>query len=204
MGSSPRLLDDALLREFESRLREAGAPVTRALRPGLSDDEMDALTARLDISLPGEARRWWGWHDGATAQPGFEPPPLGPHPSFSFFPLARAVEITTSIRTVLRQAWESMGYEAFGPHWQPAWLLLTDPERPIVLDCGGGADDPVPVRTFAFQEPEAGTRIRSLGELVRIWVFAFDSGAWRYERDNDEWAYDDTNLEPGIAQLGLT
>lgn len=124
MGSSPRLLDDALLRDFESRLRETGAPVARALRPGLRDAEMDALTAQLDVSLPDEARRWWGLHDGATAQPGFEPPALGPHPSFSFFPLARAVEITASIRRILREAWKSQGVGAFGPHWQPAWLGL--------------------------------------------------------------------------------
>ncbi len=145
-----------------------------------------------------------GWHDGATAQPGFEPPALGPHPSFSFFPLARAVEITTSIRRIMRQAWGSTEDEAFGPHWQPAWLLLTDPERPIVIDCGVALNDPVPVRTFAFQEPEGGTRVRSLGELVRIWIFAFDSGAWRYEREIEKWAYDDTKLEPSIAGLGLT
>lgn len=62
----------------------------------------------------------------------------------------------------------------------------------------------MPVRTFAFQEPESGTRIRSLGELVRIWIYAFDSGAWRYERESETWVYDDAELEPSIARLGLT
>jgi hypothetical protein len=41
-----------------------GAPIVDHLQPGLSDEQMDELTAPLGLSLPVEARRWWGWHDG--------------------------------------------------------------------------------------------------------------------------------------------
>jgi hypothetical protein len=84
------LLDAGLLAQLEDCWRACGAPVADALRPGLTDDEMDALTAPLGIRLPAEARRWWGWHDGANAKPGYEAPLLGPQRPL--YPLARAVQ----------------------------------------------------------------------------------------------------------------
>jgi hypothetical protein len=65
----PRVLDDALLDELGGRWRDLGAPISDALRPGLTDAEIGALTAPLGLVLPEEARRWWRWHDGASAQP---------------------------------------------------------------------------------------------------------------------------------------
>ena len=63
--NNPILLDRAVLAELESRWQSQGAPIVSALRPGLSDDEMDRLTEPLGLSLPREAREWWGWHNGA-------------------------------------------------------------------------------------------------------------------------------------------
>lgn len=162
-------------------------PVASSLRPGLRDEEMDALTAPLGLRLPREARRWWGWHDGASAQPGFEPEVIGP-PSMSFFPLADAVERTGSIRKIQNELWERFGWEGSEPDWKPGWLVLTNPERPIVIDCSVGLDDPVPVRSFFFQEPMvAAEGVKSLGELIRIWIYAFDSGAWGCDLATAAW-----------------
>jgi cell wall assembly regulator SMI1 len=189
---------------LEDRWRQVGAPVAVALRPGLSDEEMDALTTQLGLRLPDEARRWWRWHDGATARPGFEPEVLGP--IGSFIPLAHAVGSTESTREIMRQAWEADDLEEgeLGPDWKPSWLKLINCERPIVIDCSVAPEDPVPVRSF-FQEPTVGEEgLRSLGELVRIWIDAYDSGAWAYDRTERRWSSDRSKLDSAIAQLHLT
>lgn len=78
----PRLLNPELLDELEFRWREQGAFVANALRPGLSDDDIDRLTEPAGLTLPLEARRWWGWHDGADPQiPGIAAE-LGPAKAF--------------------------------------------------------------------------------------------------------------------------
>jgi hypothetical protein len=167
-----------LLDGLRARWERLGAPVAAALRPGLDESGIDRLTEPPGIRLPAEARLWWMWHDGATSRPGLEPELIGSGGAYSFFPLARAVEQTLEIR-------ESLAGETWLPDrhaepndWQASWLLLTEPEEPIVLDCSGDPHAPVPVRRYSYEE---GTRNRppmgSIGELVAAWCEAIDAGA---------------------------
>jgi hypothetical protein len=68
-------------------LRQQGAPVVDLLAPGLSDRQMDELTAPLDIRLPDEARTWWGHYNGAPVRPGDESLDAGLSPSWWWAPL---------------------------------------------------------------------------------------------------------------------
>src|SRR4051812_43288504 len=63
--SAGNTLSIELLEAVRDRWQQDGAPTADALRPGLTDAEMDDLTAPLDLRLPPEARTLWGWHDGA-------------------------------------------------------------------------------------------------------------------------------------------
>jgi cell wall assembly regulator SMI1 len=199
------VLDAGLLAQLEDRWRACGAPVADALRPGLIDDEMDALTAPLGIHLPAEARRWWGWHDGANAKPGYEAPHLGPQRPL--YPLARAVEVCITARDTQRHVFRDHDPDPdapFGPYWSPSWLPLTGQGEPVVLDCSVSVDAPVPVRTFIFEEPTVTTPgLQSIRELVSIWIEAFDSHAWTHDPLTRRWRWDGEKLEPEVLRLHL-
>ena len=107
MTAEPRLLDDELLGELEARWCRKGAFVAHALRPELTDNQIDALTREAGLSLPAEARRWWSWHDGAEPQPPGGPAELGP--DRAFLPLADAVRECRRLRDLL---WEVVPLDA--------------------------------------------------------------------------------------------
>jgi len=58
------------LHELDGHLRRLGLPIAEHLRPGLSDEEMDAITHPLGIDLPPQLRALWAWHDGAEYRTG--------------------------------------------------------------------------------------------------------------------------------------
>ncbi len=168
-------LSDELLDQLERRWRDQGAIVARLLRPGLTDEEMDAVTAPLGIHLPREARRWWGWHDGARPPaPGARPAELGP--SRWFMPLADAVANCESLREVDRPLWGRQ----LGPGLTEASLPIDGCQMPALLDCSVGFDDPIPpVRAWVFDNPDAATRG---GEIARWLAFMGSSERPRLRR----------------------
>ncbi len=95
--------------------------------------------------------------------------------------------------------------EDLGPHWKQSWLPLNADKRPTLIDCDVGVDAPVPVRSFFVEDPTAGQQgVRSMGELVKVWIHAIDCGAWQYNRREDRWEYDWRKLDPEVADLHLT
>lgn len=197
----PERLTPALLDELEGRWREHGAFIATALRPGLSDAQMDALTAPLEIILPAEARQWWRWHDGADA-PTVDgiAAQIGPG-GHVFLPLSKAVRRCEEIRGVLRYAWT----DGFGPEWQHGWLPISYTSNPVVIDCGRNFEDPVPAREFGFDDQGLSDRdgVASMGELVKIWIRTIDSGGWSYNKDAGYWERDTAKLDPRGSYLHL-
>jgi hypothetical protein len=63
---SPLLTVDQI-EQFVEALRMQGAPVVERLAAGLTAPEMDDITRPLGLSLPVEARTWWGCHNGVSA-----------------------------------------------------------------------------------------------------------------------------------------
>jgi hypothetical protein len=199
--SLPRLLDDILLGELEQRWRDQGAFVAGALRPGLSDAEMDALTEPIGLRLPAEARRWWAWHDGAWPQvPGLDvAATLGPVREFR--PLASAVRDCQEMREIM---YEDQDEDDPTADWKHGWLPIDGNKWPTVLDCSVPFDAPVPVRFYFIEDPTAGQDgVGSIGELVTVWIQAIDCGAWSYDRAGDQWRYDYSRLDPQLAVTHL-
>jgi hypothetical protein len=193
-SGSPRLLDPYLLGELQARWEAQGAFVARALL-GITDPGIDELTEPIGLRLPREARRWWAWYDGALPQPAGIAAELGPRRAF--LPLAEAVMKCEMFRDVLREVGDD-------PVWKQSWLPIDADKRPIVLDCSVGFEDPVPVRSFFVEDPTAGEEgVRSIGELVEIWIDAIDRGAWSYNRQRDLWGYDWTRLDRRVSLLHL-
>lgn len=198
-GDNTVVLSEDLLEEQALRWRRQGMAIATSLRPGLSDDEIDELTSPLGITLPREARIWWGWHDGA-----FGPDPdrgnteLGPGRLFSS--LADAVGNTNSVRDIMR------GVDGeLDPAWRSSWLTMNWGGDTTVFDCGVGFDEPVPVRSYRFEEPEAGaTGVPSIGTLVTLYIDAFDRGAWAYDRSRAISIGDRSRADPATRHLHLT
>lgn len=197
-GDEIPLLDDALLGELEQRWRSQGAFIAGALRPGLNDEQMNELVAPLGLHLPREARRWWGWHDGARPQGRSAAAELGP--THEFLPLAKAVAKCAMIREIVLPLRDSENDYS----WKWSWLPIDRAKAPMVIDCSVADEDPVPARSFFFEDPDAGAEgARSMGELVTIWIEAIDCGAWRYNRQEDHWEYDWQKLDPDMELRGL-
>ena len=179
---STRLLTIELLNEYEDRLRTSGLSFVRHLRPGLSRAAIEANLSPLGLRLPSEAQTWFEWHDG------FEPTgyDLQIAPSFVMLTLDQAI---TWYRERLEDAQRLAG--DFAPDvpavWEPDWFPLLRAYGTVACDCSVPPGAPTPIRLVNpadaadFGEPRA----RSLGEMITLWIAAWDSGAWCADLDSD-------------------
>src|SRR4051794_37108482 len=119
----------SLLAELEQRLRDFGAPITEAFRPGLAPERVAEELAREGLAPHVDLLVWWGWHDGAE----IDAPPLEPGPSiylraentllgpWHLLSLAEAVRV----RRWLRETHDAAGIGGVFPaSWVP--VLVTD------------------------------------------------------------------------------
>lgn len=191
------MLSEELLEELATRWRQRGMPIATSLRPGLDDHEMDELTRSLGITLPREARTWWGWYDGASFD-GRGSPSMGPQKLYS--PLSDAVQNTAAIRETMR------GVDGeLDPAWRHSWLTMNRGGDTTVIDCSVGFEEPVPARHYRFEEPETGAEgVPSIGTLVKVYIAAFDCGAWAYDPGRGVWAGDPSKEDPATWDLHLT
>ena len=124
------MLDRQLLGELEARWHAEGAPITERLTPGLSDEEIDAITAPLGIRLPAEARLWWQWHNGVPASAvtlRAERTIGGPY--YEYIPLEEAAADYRQVRKIAAEVVRDMDQDV-DDFWHPSWW-------PISSDLGG-------------------------------------------------------------------
>ena len=208
------LLSEELLAAFEERLARVGAPCVSAFRPGLSEDEMDALTAPLGLRLPEEARQWWGWHDGIPVAELERPIDGQVAPQRHHYALSEAVEqyrigrAEAAYLAKMQPPASDRVPELRNPDywWAPSWFPLTLSFGWVVLDCDVGKGEPSPLRLldFAWLNEEVHVpRAASLGQLVEWWIEAMDTGAHVYDARRGRWDVDPDRLVPGLARAGL-
>lgn len=199
---TPPVLTTELLEALERRWHEQDVPLATRLQPGLSEAEIDAATAPLDLRLPIEARRWWGWHDGvptSAVRTARDRAIVGP--GIEFVPLQESVQQCIRRRERSARAAERPGAVA-ELLWAPHWFPITHTSGPVVCDCSVAEGDPTPILLYepgslleGIHEPRA----RSFGELVTWWIDALDSGAWRYHADDERWTAE-PELLPSAAR----
>jgi cell wall assembly regulator SMI1 len=193
-----QMLTDDLLEQLASRWRDHGVPVATRLSPGLPDEQIDALTSPLGITLPTEARRWWRWHDGVAADTTRLARDRELAPGLEFLPLNEAVQWCERYREVSR-SWSAAAPDtAPDPWWAPSWFPLTHAGQAGIIACDSAvpAGAPTPIRRVWPPEPGnavAEPLLGSLADLVRGWIDAFDLGAWRY---GDGWKIDPDRRAP--------
>jgi cell wall assembly regulator SMI1 len=186
------MLSHELLEQLERRWREAGWRGLGRLRPGLSDEQLDALTEPLGLRLPTEARMWWGWHDGIVPSgPGFEAVFGGS--DFEYLPLDRAVDAYLLRRALAAEVAVASQADGYGEEywWHPSWFPITEGGggTTIACDCSVPFGDPTPIRSVRWDlgDEWAVPRVDSFGELVRHWIAAIDRGTWCYDASQDRW-----------------
>lgn len=191
--AEPPILSDALLEALWSRWHGEGWPGVDWLRPGLSGDEIDAMTAPLGIRLPGEPRRWWGWHDGVVA------PKDVPRERFALgavgFPFLPLAEASIHCRRLREAAIRTNDPEVGTPDetWHPTWFPFTIAVygATLAIDCSDPDTDRTPIRVVDWADGLMGDVVAgSVGELVSIWIDAIDLGAWRYDSGLARWERD--------------
>lgn len=183
------VLDEGLLGAFEEALRDAGARITDVWAPGLTDAEMDALTAPFALRLPEEARCWWRWHNGVIA--GAQPPDWDLLPRRSLLDLATTLENFRGSRASRVVLYDGGDY----------WLEpLTD--LPLIFfACDGPSGEPVPVHTQ--QDVEDPIRaLPSIGELVARWTRLIRDGAFQTD-DHGHWTWSFERIPEDVRRLGI-
>lgn len=195
------MLSTAQLEVLAERWRSQDAPLLEMLRPGLSEEEMDALTEPLDIRLPVEARLWWGWHDGVDLDrdaPGSSE--LGPNRSF--VSLHTAVSECDERREIARDVTDS---EADAERmWGRAWFPITA-FGDYACDCSvpDGQASPVHFTNYHYTETPDTPVAESFGEMVDLWIQAIDSGAWYYDFGRGRWLIRFDALDPELEKTRI-
>lgn len=198
-----RLLDSDLLTRLEAGWKNHAASIVDHLAPGLTDEEMSEITAPLGLSLPLEARAWWGWHDGVPWRPdGGATPERALGPGLEYMPLRDAVEGYLLDRRIFTEV--EGDPEPFRP---AAYFPITRSSGPILCDCSVPEGAPTPIyythtyesRLETMQRPVAA----SFGEMVTWWIEALADGSWRWDSARECWDLDLERLDPLRGASGL-
>jgi cell wall assembly regulator SMI1 len=200
----PPLLTEQMLEALEARWREHGAAITQDLRPGLTAAGMQAATEPLGLTLPTEARVWWGWHDGTASTTGTSALGL----DLLYLPLATALALYGKQLSIAERV--AAGPDPLKPEdvWPPTWLPLSTKGNGamMVCDCAVAEGVATPIRHFhhEFHDQSRTPVADSLGTVVLWWIDALDQGAWTYDRELPRWEEHPERLEDRrLASTGL-
>jgi hypothetical protein len=164
------VLDVSLIDRLVAALRQQGVPMVDHLNPGLSEREMAALVAPLEITLPQEAMAWWGYADGVPLD---SPANANLSPSWSWRPLAETVELCREMRRIGNQDLDEP--KAFLDFWLP----VVRGDGMLVMDTSHVTLAPVYCinwHTFDSDDPPT-PKLPSLGALIASWTVVFERRA---------------------------
>lgn len=165
---------------FEARLRDLGVPVVDRLRPGLSREQVERISAEFRVHLSEDAAALWMWHDGdrATYEDDWGVPSLTPFKVFCG--LHSALERSARMH---RLTWSDTvdTSEPWGPEWDAHFrtqyvILLDAGNHPLTMDCTNPQAADSPTGIYASDEGLGATI--SLTERIRWWHWALDNGHW--------------------------
>ena len=184
---------------FAQRLRDLGAPVVDHLRPGLSEQEIDEISAVCGGRLTPEARAWWAWHDGDRERYNDDWGRPSLVPWLVFCGLRGALEQSAGFRDIMT----AVGHQEEGyvpdPRGEDAlfyrqYVTLLQDQRPLVMDCRHPDAPDAPV---GFYTTDGGIwSFRTFTEQIGWWNWALDNRFWILGPDGD-WG-EDPERSPGL------
>ena len=145
------MLTEQMLETLEARWREQGAVIAHDLRPGLTAAEMQAATEPLGITLPTEARVWWGWHDGTASTTGTSALGL----DLLYLPLTTALAVYGNQLSIAARV--AAGPDRLTPEdvWPRTWLPLSTKGNGALMACDCAVPDgaATPIRHVDHEFP---------------------------------------------------
>jgi cell wall assembly regulator SMI1 len=187
-------LDEHLLSELEARWRAQTAPIAERLTPGLSNEEINAITGPLGVRLPAEARLWWQWHNGVprSAVTLRAQRTIG-GAYYEYLPLEEAATGYRQLREIAAEVVSSPEQHA-DDFWHPSWWPISSNAGGawIACQCDVAEDKPTPIRAISFVESTQFEPpvLASFGELIQHFINGLDQGVWRYDGDTGRWVKD--------------
>lgn len=162
----PELLTLELLKRLDSVLRSVGAAIVDRCQPGLTREQMDALTEPHGFCLPDEAALWWGWHNGSgTAEL---------MPSRRLLNLEEAVETLAAVEATMEEV-----------HGLSRLLPVVNEQPWLWFDCRGAPDAAVPVYA-SYKGDQPWVAAGSIGDMVLILIAGLEAGAYS-TNEHGEW-----------------
>jgi len=199
MGQIEQLSSDQLA-HLEQLLAEQQSPTVKRFRPPASPEAFAAVESDLGLALPNEVRQWWEWHDGTDIASDERAQNASIGPSFQFLTTQRAIEWNRFMRELAKEVFIEGQYES----WKPTWLAIGN-SGVIACDCAVDIDAPVPILDVDYHHTDVPGTVaaRSFGEMVRWWIEALESGAWRYKPEEHWWERREELVPPEREQVGL-
>jgi hypothetical protein len=200
--SDPELREGctSLLDQVETQLRASGHPVVHRLQPGLTDEEMNALTVPEGLLLGPELRAWFSWHNGVPPQPYLSDDDC-------LFPGMTAGSLQTVLAdrsNFLDQARRDLlsGFN-LEQLWPSRWIRLIAPQNTYAMVCQ--ATGPTMTMYVEDRLTAAGPSVLwpSLSHFIRLWLASLEAevlvpdpeGSWRINEDApatqllEQWLY---------------
>jgi hypothetical protein len=184
----PAYLDTDLLERFDAALRSRGAAIVDVWEPGLSDDEIDAIASPAGLDLPHEARFWWRWHNGVTANS--KPSAQELVPGRPLLDFTTALEEFSAGRAITRDV-DGLD-DLLQPVGDQPWLFF---------DCSGDRGAPVPILVGGHGQ-DTKQVLASIGDLVIIWTELIVTGVFTTDVEG-RWEWDIEKVPENIRQLGI-
>jgi hypothetical protein len=188
--ATPPMLTADLLEGLLDSLTRAGCPTRERLYPGLTDEQMDEITAPLGLTLSTEARVWWSRHNGGdNAQ-------IAGQAAMSLESVVSDAQMSQQLQQIV----EPDGVLA----WDDRLILIAGNDTCFACDCSvpDGAPSPIWVWVNSDAEGLQGPTLPSFGSLIEIWTIAIDERLWEYFPDKGMLSNLD-RLEPGRWPYGL-
>ncbi|NTW40294.1 MAG: hypothetical protein HGA44_10480, partial [Cellulomonadaceae bacterium] len=174
--------------------------VVDRLRPGLTQQQVDQISAEFGVRLSQDAATLWMWHDGERLnyEGDWRVPSLTPCKAFC--------SLRASLQRSAHQHELTWDEEAFddpvlgGPDsiyltsmFDRQYVILFHNDSPVVMNCEDPDAPNSPTGSYGVVGGLGATI--SLTERICWWRWALDNGCWSFTADGT-WDVDDTRL-PG-------
>jgi hypothetical protein len=160
------------LDRLEAALDAIGSPVVRALRPGISEDEVVERFHALQLEPPTEVKAWYGWHDGyeaAHGADGFGEIACGTRP----FSLTQACDFLPVLLANL---------SSVAPDQDSGWFPLgwCQDKRVLIVYCGANPNQFGHVTVTETELPDNRFWATTLAQPVEWWAEYLEDGTYYY------------------------
>jgi|SRR5215203_3691282 len=188
------------LKELERLLVVQEAPVIKRFQPSVFPEVLAAIESELGLPLPDELRLWWRWHNGTDVKSHERAAKASIGPLFEFLGAEEAMKATLESRAL------ALEIDPNEPdvYWGPTWLAIGTGGR-VACEVAIGPDVPVSVLDVDYHKAAHPGAVvaQSLGEMVRWWIEALESGAWRYDDEHNRWERVYELIPPERDRTGL-